>query len=80
MCECVCACVFEFILAHNSRSVQSANQPPHWAQDSLCGSVLPANSHLPVKKLADTDDDWQGRKCVKKCVRQSAYGHRRLYA
>lgn len=47
----VSECVFVFILAHNSRSVQPANQPPHWAQDSLYGSVLPANSHLPVKNL-----------------------------
>lgn len=39
------------MLAHDGRSAQAAKQPPHWAQDSLYGSVLPTNSHLPVKNL-----------------------------
>lgn len=51
MCPSESVTVFVFRISPNSRSVQAANQPPHWAQDSLCGSVLPANSHLPAKNL-----------------------------
>lgn len=71
LCECLIllfnhnVCV---VLACNSRSVQPAKQPPHWAQDSLWGSVLPAHSHLPVKKPADTMNDPRERKCVLVCV------------
>lgn len=45
-------CVYVFILAQTGgRCSQPNSRPPHWARDSLYGSVFPANSHLPVKNL-----------------------------